>query len=140
MSDEKKLELWNQAIRQQTEEMVDNILGQGIDVHLLGLREAAKDTSPTASSPLPEIFTDETYQLANKFLLSTSQVTTATNSFMCYGPVEQDGYGASYNIKSDSIIFCIASFWTSEVTSTSKFAQTLEESLNSMQALLKKPT
>ncbi|VEN58242.1 unnamed protein product [Callosobruchus maculatus] len=74
VSDEKKLLLWNEAVIAQTQEMVDNILGLGIDIHLLGLREAARETSPTAASPLPDIFLDPSYRLANKFLLSTSQV------------------------------------------------------------------
>lgn len=139
VSDEKKLLLWNEAVVTQTAEMVDNILGQGIDIHILGLREAARDTSPTAATPLPEIFTHPSYRIANKFLLTTSQVATMTNSFMGYGPVEPDGYGASYNPKGDSIIFCLSAFWSSEVTSTSRFAQSLEESLNAMQALLTRP-
>ncbi|KAL3280420.1 hypothetical protein HHI36_017902 [Cryptolaemus montrouzieri] len=139
VGDEEKLHLWNEAVKHQTIEMVDNILGQGIDIHLLGLREAAKETSPHASFPLPEIFTDVSYRLANKFLLSTSQVATNSDSFMGYGPVEPDGYGASYNPKPDSIIFCLSAFWSSEITSTSRFAQVLEESLNSMQALLTRP-
>lgn len=50
--------------------MVKNILGHGIDIHLLGLREACKDTG----APLHELFTDESYAIANCFLLSTSQV------------------------------------------------------------------
>ncbi|XP_019767921.2 choline O-acetyltransferase [Dendroctonus ponderosae] len=139
VSDDQKYELWKEAVKTQTKEMVDNILGQGIDIHLLGLREAAKETSPTAASSLPEIFTDPSYRLANKFLLSTSQIATSSNSFMGYGPVEADGYGVSYNLKSDHIIFCLSAFWTSEVTSTSRFAQSLEESLHSMQVLLNRP-
>ncbi|KAI4459911.1 carnitine o-acyltransferase [Holotrichia oblita] len=138
VSDEVKLQLWNKVIAQQTSEMLSNITGQGIDIHLLGLREAAKETSPTAAHQLPEIFTDHSYQLANKFLLSTSQVATSSDSFMGYGPVDPDGYGASYNPKSDSIVFCLSAFWSSELTSTSKFATALEESLNLMQALLSK--
>ncbi|CAG9827133.1 unnamed protein product [Diabrotica balteata] len=140
VSDEKKILLWNEAVAAQTTEMVENILGQGIDLHILGLREAAKETSPTAASPLPKLFTDASYRLANKFLLSTSQVATSTNSFMGYGPVESDGYGASYNPKTDCIIFCLSAFWSSEVTSTSKYAQSLEESLNIMQSLLTRPS
>ncbi|XP_072400603.1 choline O-acetyltransferase [Diabrotica undecimpunctata] len=140
VSDEKKILLWNEAVAAQTTEMVENILGQGIDLHILGLREAAKETSPTAASPLPKLFTDASYRLANKFLLSTSQVATSTNSFMGYGPVESDGYGASYNPKPDCIIFCLSAFWSSEVTSTSKYAQSLEESLNIMQSLLTRPS
>ncbi|XP_074034135.1 choline acetyltransferase [Leptinotarsa decemlineata] len=140
VSDEKKILLWNEAVSAQTSEMVDNILGQGIDIHILGLREAARETSPTASTPLPKLFTDSAYRIANKFLLTTSQVATNTDSFMGYGPVEDDGYGASYNPKSDCIIFCLSAFWSSEVTSTSRFVQSLEESLNAMQVLLTRPT
>ncbi|XP_017774150.1 PREDICTED: choline O-acetyltransferase isoform X2 [Nicrophorus vespilloides] len=136
VSNEVKLKLWEEAVRAQTKEMIDNILGQGIDIHLLGLREASKDTSPTAAHPLPEIFTDPSYRLANKFLLSTSQVATSDDSFMGYGPVEPEGYGASYNPKPDQVIFCLSAFWSSESTSSSRFAQSLEESLNAMQTLL----
>lgn len=85
---------------------------------------------------MPEIFTDNSYKLSNKFLLSTSQVTTELDTFMGYGAVEPDGYGCSYNLKKDSVIFCISAFYSSERTSASKFAQTLEESLVSMQNLL----
>lgn len=80
------------------------------------------------------------FRTANKFQLSTSQVATSSDSFMGYGPVEPDGYGASYNPKKDQIIFCLSAFWSSEVTSTSKFAQSLEESLNIMQTILSRPT
>ena len=57
--------------------MVENILGQGIDIHLLGLRELAKDLG----EPLPDIFQDEVYRTANHFALSTSQVWQQYASF-----------------------------------------------------------
>lgn len=76
--DQKKFDLLEEAVKRQTEIMVENILGQGIDIHLLGLREAARETLPTAAHELPELFTDETYKIANSFLLSTSQVTWET--------------------------------------------------------------
>lgn len=50
--------------------MVENILGQGIDIHLLGLRELAKELG----EPVPDIFADEAYKILNRFGLSTSQV------------------------------------------------------------------
>lgn len=62
VSDDRKYDLWNEAVKVQTKEMVDNILGQGIDIHLLGLREAARETTPTATHPLPELFTDPSYR------------------------------------------------------------------------------
>lgn len=64
-------ELFRCAAARQTEIMVQNIMGQGIDIHLLGLREACKDRG----GPPHELFADESYAIANCFLLSTSQVT-----------------------------------------------------------------
>jgi len=67
---QQKLQFFDEAVKKQTEIMVENILGQGIDIHLLGLRELAKDLG----EPLPDIFQDEAYRTANHFALSTSQV------------------------------------------------------------------
>lgn len=50
--------------------MEANILGRGIDNHLLGLREMARETL----GELPPIFTDDTYKQMTEFKLSTSQV------------------------------------------------------------------
>lgn len=64
-------ELFDLAVQRQTKEMNDNIHGQGIDNHLMGLRYAAKE----AGEPIPDIFTDEAYAIINHFALSTSQVS-----------------------------------------------------------------
>lgn len=63
-------ELFRCAAARQTEVMVQNILGQGVDIHLLGLREACHDKGVQ----LPELFTDDSYGVSQCFLLSTSQV------------------------------------------------------------------
>ncbi|XP_059489582.1 choline O-acetyltransferase isoform X2 [Neocloeon triangulifer] len=126
------LELYDKAVAKQTLEMVDNILGQGIDIHLLGLNKAAKENLHSE----PEIFLDKAFSKLNHFSLSTSQVSTVSDSFMGYGPVVHDGYGASYNPRKDSIIFCLSAFKSCESTSTWKFANSLEKSLLSMQQLL----
>lgn len=70
MQDDQKRELFQAALKKQTDIMVQNILGEGIDNHLLGLREMAKEQGET----VPELFTDESYRVANHFALSTSQV------------------------------------------------------------------
>ena len=69
------MELYKTAVKKQTEVMYETINGQGIDIHLLGLYQAAKETLPTASNSMPSIFTDPSYKLANEFRLSTSQVS-----------------------------------------------------------------
>uniref|UniRef100_A0A182F6G1 Choline O-acetyltransferase n=1 Tax=Anopheles albimanus TaxID=7167 RepID=A0A182F6G1_ANOAL len=125
-------ELFRCAAARQTEVMVQNILGYGIDIHLLGLREACCEREGT----LHDLFTDECYKIANCFLLSTSQVACSTNSFMGYGPVTPHGYGASYNPHPNEIIFCISAFFSSDKTSASRFARSLQDSLDAMRDLL----
>lgn len=70
VQEQKKLELFEEAARKQTVIMEANILGRGIDNHLLGLREAARETL----GELPELFKDPTYGRMIEFKLSTSQV------------------------------------------------------------------
>lgn len=63
-------ELFRCAVARQTEVMVQNILGHGVDIPLLGLREASREVT----GELHELFTDESYAISQCFLLSTSQV------------------------------------------------------------------
>lgn len=63
-------ELFRCAVARQTEVMVKNILGSGIDIPLLGLREASVEVT----GEMHELFTDESYKISQCFLLSTSQV------------------------------------------------------------------
>lgn len=62
--------LFRTAAAKQTDIMVQNILGNGIDIPLLGLREASREVN----GEYHELFTDDTYKIAQCFLLSTSQV------------------------------------------------------------------
>jgi len=117
--------------------MVDNILGLGLDIPLLGLREATKQLGLWDKQ---NVFKDQAYERLNQFLLSTSQVPVGLDpSFMGYGAVVPDGYGVSYNPYPTSIIFCICSFHSSEVTNSREFANQLQISLTDMQALFVKP-
>lgn len=66
-----KIELFYQAAQHQTDVMIKNILGQGIDIHLLGLRQLARETAcPEAKL----VFEDPSYKIIHHFALSTSQV------------------------------------------------------------------
>lgn len=70
LQDKKRLELFEAAMKRQTEIMIDNILGKGIDIHLLGIKEMALQTT----GEVPDMFRDESFITANHFALSTSQV------------------------------------------------------------------
>ncbi|XP_043260762.1 choline O-acetyltransferase-like isoform X2 [Colletes gigas] len=126
-------ELFDLAVQRQTKEMNDNITGQGIDNHLMGLCYAAKE----AGEPVPDIFTDEAYGIINHFALSTSQVTTKNEAIIGYGPVVPDGYGCAYNIRKNGFLFSVSAFHSDGRTNAMRFAQTLEQSLRDMAAMLK---
>ncbi|XP_076763908.1 choline acetyltransferase [Xylocopa sonorina] len=127
-------ELFDLAVQRQTKEMNDNINGYGIDNHLMGLRYAAKE----AGEPEPDIFTDPAYKIVNHFALSTSQVTSKNDAIIGYGPVVPDGYGCAYNLRSNGFIFAVSSFHSDGKTNATRFAQTLEQSLRDMAAMLNK--
>ena len=59
------------AMKKQTKVMTDNITGRGLDVPLLGLREAVKEAGLWEHQ---DLFDDETYNTINHFKLSTSSV------------------------------------------------------------------
>ena len=50
---------------------LQTILGHGIDNHLLGLKQMAEETGRDC----PDLFTDESYRIANRFTLTTSQAS-----------------------------------------------------------------
>jgi choline O-acetyltransferase len=106
-----------------------NILGKGMDCHLLALKEIAVENG----FGVPDLFKDESYGISNHFSLSTSQIPTSMEgSFMCYGPVVPNGYGCSYNPKPNYILFVISAWKSCEATNTKLFAESLEKSLDEM--------
>ncbi|XP_033887684.1 choline O-acetyltransferase isoform X1 [Acipenser ruthenus] len=130
---EKMQRLWD-AINAQTNYTILSITGMAIDNHLLGLREMAHELKMEK----PEIFTDETFLISNRFILSTSQVPTTADMICCYGPVVPNGYGACYNPQSDHIIFCISNFRDCKETCSTVFAKILQECLVEMRDLCSK--
>lgn len=55
---------------------------------------------------------------------------------MGYGPVTPKGYGCSYNPRPDEIVFCVSAFYSAENTSASRYAKSLQDSLDIMKDLL----
>ena len=70
---EEKIRLFYEAAKHQTDVMIKNILGQGMDVHLLGLRQLARQSGCNDAIAL---FQDPSHQIIHHFALSTSQVLT----------------------------------------------------------------
>lgn len=108
--------------------------GYGIDRHLLGLKLIAKENG----IELPALYTDEGYVRSSNFRLSTSQVASIYEAFMCYGPLTNDGYGCCYSPRNNDIFFGLSSLRSNEDTSTANFKKSLEEALKLMKQLLMK--
>ncbi|XP_071829929.1 choline O-acetyltransferase-like isoform X1 [Apostichopus japonicus] len=125
---EKKMQLLHETIEFQTDNCIQTILGHGFDCHFLGLREVNSEHG----DPTPEIFTDLSFIESNQFRLSTSQVLTKLDTFMCYGPVVADGYGTAYNPHEDYILFAITSFKSHPDTDSFVFRTHLKQSLMDM--------
>ncbi|XP_045036308.1 choline O-acetyltransferase isoform X1 [Daphnia magna] len=126
-TEEEKIQLFYRAAENQTDVMIKNILGQGMDIHLLGLRQLARSIKTDEALA---VFEDPSFDIVHHFALSTSQIPTSNaDSFMGYGPVVPDGYGCSYNPQADCIIFCASAFRSCEATSAARFVRQLSDTL-----------
>lgn len=131
-----KRRLLELALKKQTSVMVNNILGHGLDIPLLGLKEATRELGLWDQQ---EVFTSSAFEALNRFHLSTSQVPVSlATSYMGYGAVVHDGYGVSYNPYPDSVIFCICSFHSCEETNSRYFVKALTKALGNMRQLFTK--
>lgn len=110
------------------------VQGFGIDRHLLGLKLIAKENG----IDVPALYSDEGYVKSSNYRLSTSQVASSYEAFMCYGPLTNDGYGVCYSPRNTDIYFGLSSMRSNKVTSTAKFRKSLEEALKLMMQLLLK--
>lgn len=69
--------MFYRAAENQTDVMIKNILGQGMDIHLLGLRQLARSIKTDEALA---VFEDPSFDIVHHFALSTSQVKTIVNS------------------------------------------------------------
>ena len=120
---------------------LDNITGKGVDIPMLGIRRCMQEllSKGEISEDDTKLFQDPAFDKSLKFKLSTSQVAIGLpQSYMGYGAVVPDGYGVSYNLQNDHVIFCIASFHSCQETSSVNFARKVTQAMREMQDLFVK--
>jgi len=107
--------------------------GEGVDRHLFGLHQLAKQRVQSISGyQVPAIFTDPTYALLKTDLLSTSNCGNQQICLFGFGPTALKGFGLGYIIRDNSINVNITSF----IGEAAIFAKLLQESLMEMKACL----
>ncbi|XP_057688791.1 carnitine O-acetyltransferase-like [Corythoichthys intestinalis] len=127
-----RLALLQEAAKIHKENTYNAIHGQAIDRHLLGLRlQSIEDLTS-----MPGIFMDTSFAVAHHYNLLTSQVGSKTDCVMCFGPMVPDGYGVCYNPMDEHINIAITAFNSCEETNAAKYAQTVNDALLDMGALL----
>lgn len=132
--DATRLNLLQAAVKGHKDYSVLAMQGLGVDRHLLGLKLTAMENK----LPLPELYKDAGFVKSTHMRLSTSQVASRYEAFMCYGPLVNDGYGCCYNPRDQDIFFGISCFKDNPETSSPEFALCLKESLNEMKNLLER--
>lgn len=108
--------------------------GFGVDRHLLGLKLIALENG----IDIPELYKDPGFVKSSYMRISSSQVATKCDGFMCYGPLVPDGYACCYNPRPNDINFGVSAFASHPDTSATYFREALETSLLDMSNVLLK--
>lgn len=130
--DNERLLTLRRAIDSHKKYANDAVNGLGVDRHLLGLKLIARENG----IPIPSFYEDKGYVKSSTMRLSTSQVASVHNAFMCYGPLTEDGYGCCYNPRKNDMWFGLSSLKSCSNTCTETFKKSLEESLRQMRDVL----
>ncbi len=83
---------------------------------------------------MPAIFTDETWQMANHYILSTSTLSTDTIVLGGFTPMVPDGYGIGYNTGGNRLGYIVSGY--PPATDLQDFAECLKASLNDIYQVL----
>ncbi|GFO45679.1 carnitine o-acetyltransferase [Plakobranchus ocellatus] len=132
VSTDTKVDLLKKAIQSHRQYTDYTISGQAVDRHLLGLKLTALDHG----RDIPEIFMDLAFKESTHFRLSTSQVASQHEAFLCFVPVVPDGYGLCYNPREEQLIVCVTSFNNSPETNSDTLVENLTQAFRDMQKIL----
>lgn len=133
-SDEMRVELLKRAVNGHRQYTTMALQGRGVDRHLLGLKLMAIENN----KPVPKFYQSAGFVKSSNYRISTSQVATPNEAFMCYGPLTHDGYGCCYNPRDSDIFFACSAWHSNDKTCAKNFSKSISEALTSMRDLLEK--
>ncbi|XP_037828590.1 LOW QUALITY PROTEIN: carnitine O-acetyltransferase-like [Lucilia sericata] len=133
-SDELRVDLLRKAVNAHREYTTMALQGQGVDRHLLGLKLMALENN----KPIPKFYQSPGFVKSAHYRVSTSQVASPNEAFMCYGPLTHDGYGCCYNPRNSDIFLACSAWKSNDQTCAKRFAKAISEALTSMRDLLER--
>ncbi|XP_037958104.1 carnitine O-acetyltransferase isoform X2 [Teleopsis dalmanni] len=134
VSNEERAKLLRKAVNSHREYTSLALQGRGVDRHLLGLKLMAVEYC----QPIPKFFSSPGFVKSSTFRISTSQVASKNNAFMCYGPTTDNGYGCCYNPRDDDLILACSAWRNNKETNVDEFVKALVLSLDQMWDVLVK--
>lgn len=108
--------------------------GQGIDRHLLALKDIARASNALGAT---EFFNDDLYGYSGTWLMSTSNVSQPHMELFNFGPVSNDGYGIGYVIDENDIRITISAFTSSSKTNSTEMATAVVAAATRLMAIIK---
>lgn len=139
---EERVRLLNEACNQHQKGYVEAMCGQGIDRHLFSLYVVSKYLK--IKSPFLEKILSEPWKLSTSQTPRGQTPKTAPkseNPDFCgaqggFGPVARDGYGVSYAIVGENLLYFHVSSWkSSKGTNTDRFVKRIVTALNDIKLL-----
>jgi len=130
VSRQEKLELFRKSVAGHINYMMECFNGRGWDRHVLGLRVLAATDETT-----PALFNNELFKRANKFTLSTSNISPGRYFCGGFGIIDPDGYGVCYLIEKEYIWINICSDRNCKETTTKRFKKILIQTLFDLEFL-----
>uniref|UniRef100_A0A1A9W5I6 Choline/carnitine acyltransferase domain-containing protein n=1 Tax=Glossina brevipalpis TaxID=37001 RepID=A0A1A9W5I6_9MUSC len=136
LDDKQRAELLRKAVEGHRKYTTMALTGEGIDRHLLGLKLMAFENQ----IPTPEFYNSPGYIKSMHFRVSTSQVASKDDAYMCYGPMFDDGYSCCYNPREDDIFIGVGAWHSNKETCAIKYSKSIEEALLYMKKVLEAQT
>jgi hypothetical protein len=107
--------------------------GQGVDRHLLALREMSRELeAPTAMA----FFNENMYEFSGTWAMSTSNVSQPFIDWFNFGPVVSDGYGLGYNIQDDCAHTSVSTFKAVKWSAASDMSEQVLRAADDIAAVL----
>uniref|UniRef100_A0A3B4FE46 Carnitine O-acetyltransferase-like n=1 Tax=Pundamilia nyererei TaxID=303518 RepID=A0A3B4FE46_9CICH len=127
-----KVDLLRKAIEVHKWNTSMEISGQTVFGHFLGLQHQANEKN----IPMPDIFTDASFDKVFDYRLATSQVQSKSGCLPCACPYQRKTYDICYTLLKDDMAFVLSAFKTNTENNSEELKKAVEDALLDMRTIL----